>query len=172
MSVCERECVNVCVCVCVCARARARACEGADALQAARRGTQMTSDRANDSDRRQVKYVELDNGTPSMDPASVAARDQHRYGWNAMRWRETQRRVMQDQARVQWDISQHMAEVTSDLECIHISAWTESDQVAGSALHKEQVHALIRGMDPGVGLTKEVKRARQSPDGDHESRCQ
>ena len=159
------------------------AIKGADPLQAARRGTgPMTSERANDSNRSQVKYVELDNGTPSLDAASVAARDEQQYGWNAMRWRETQRRVMQDQARVQWDISQHMAEVTSDLECIHISAKTEYDQVAGSALHKEQVHALIRGMDPGVGLTvdpvvgltDEVKetKTRQSPDGDHESRCQ
>ena len=65
-----------------------------------------------------------------------------------------------------------MAEVTSDLECIHISAKTEYDQVAGSALHKEQVHALIRGMDPGVGLTDEVTGTRQSPEGDHEARCQ
>ena len=149
--------------------------KGADPLQAAKRGTPMTSDRANDSDRRQVKYVELDNGTPSLDPASVAARDQQRYGWNAMRWREAQRRVVQDQAIMnQWDMSSRVAKVTNDLECIHISAWTESDQVAGSTLHKEQVHALIRGMDPGVGLTDEVKetKTRRSPDGDHENRCQ
>ena len=129
-----------------------------------------------------MKYVELDNGTPSLDPASVAARDQRRYGWNGMQWREAQQRVMQNQARVQRDISSRVADFTSDLECIHISAWTEYDRVAGSALHKEQVHALIRGMDPGVGLTvdpvvgltDEVKetKTRQSPDGDHESRCQ